>query len=143
MRSPSKIKGREAVVVDPGECPETSIDQGTADVCPTVRIEPNVFYRPAELRRMLGKRAVDRLTQAGLRAVGGWYFGENILGMARRIWQEPDRQRVSGKEVNRETIHATKEEKGVEKGDDDRAVRPAPKRGQSDSLLSQMAEIAD
>ena len=105
----------------------------------TVRIEPNVLYRRAEIRSLLGARFLNRLTRAGLRAISGWYSGKVVLETVERVWQEGNCQRVSGEEVDFETKHA--ENDRVEESGQNRTAHPVSERRRTESLLRQMEEV--
>ena len=103
--------------------------------CP--EIIPNRLYRRSILEGVVGRRCVEHLREAGLRAVGGWYLGEAVLESFRRAWQAKSCQRVPGKEKMNETEH----EKKVEKDRYKREVHLAPKRRRSNDLLGQVEEV--
>ena len=48
------------------------------------KIDPNAIYSAADLRAIIGKRGLDNLRAAGLRAaIGRKYFGEKVLDAIR------------------------------------------------------------
>ena len=102
-------------------------------------ILPNRMYRAVELEEMLGKRCIQTLRQAGLRAISGWYLGQIVIDSFKCAWQMKKCQRVpAGKEdENEKTEHAGK----MEKSGLNSRVQPLPKHRRFKPLQDQIEEI--
>ena len=124
---------------------KTSTDKSkaseTVEELAPVRIEPHGLYRPAQLEAVLGVRCLNHLRAAGLRAISGWYFGEAVLVSLRQAWQTSSCQCVSARKEEQGDAEHTKKE--MEKDSHRRKVHAASRSGRPNSLLRQMAEIAD
>ena len=104
----------------------------------TPTIHPNRLYKPPDLEALLGRRCMQLLRKAGLRAGGGWYLGQSVCDSFQSAWQRKTCQRVpSGKEEAIEKEHAENVEKDRRKGE----IQLVPKHPRREDLRSQLEEV--
>lgn len=128
---------RKAEVIETSNAQNTQIGIPDERIC-IPEILSNCFYKAKNIEALFGRRFLENLREAGLRAVGDWYLGESILDAFKHAMAKKAGQRVP---EERNSVREKEHVEGMDESRNAASIQPIPKHREPATLSAQVKSL--